>query len=209
MSELVESHRVSTSWTPPGYVGRDGGQLTESVRRRPATVVLLDGIEKAHRDVLLILLQVLDEGRLHGLQGRVVDFTQTLVILTSNLGATLQRRLRQGWALGIKLVLAAEISHGDGTEGDAPRTVNGIDERCLFLPLGEIVLIARLLLADSARRFEETQRQIKVEIDEALIMHIPRQRRLRRNPENHHAPGDPAPRGNLPLAEAILRGGYP
>jgi ATP-dependent Clp protease ATP-binding subunit ClpB len=89
MSEYTESHSVARLvGAPPGYIGHDeGGQLTEAVRRKPYTVVLFDEIEKAHKQVLTILLQVLDEGRLTDSKGRTVDFTNTVIILTSNLGA--------------------------------------------------------------------------------------------------------------------------
>ncbi|MDD3925952.1 MAG: ATP-dependent Clp protease ATP-binding subunit, partial [bacterium] len=96
MSEYMEKHTVSRLvGSPPGYVGYDeGGQLTEAVRRRPYSVVLLDEIEKAHPDVFNILLQVLDDGRLTDAQGRVVDFKNTVIIMTSNLGAHLYKRNR-------------------------------------------------------------------------------------------------------------------
>merc|ERR1711988_910449 len=89
MSEYMESHSVSRLiGAPPGYVGHDqGGQLTEIVRRKPYSVVLFDEVEKAHPDVLNVLLQVLDDGRLTDGQGRTVDFTNTILILTSNIGA--------------------------------------------------------------------------------------------------------------------------
>jgi ATP-dependent Clp protease ATP-binding subunit ClpB len=89
MSEYMERHAVSRLvGAPPGYVGYDeGGQLTEAVRRRPFSVILLDEIEKAHPDVFNILLQILDDGRLTDAQGRVVDFKNTIVIMTSNLGS--------------------------------------------------------------------------------------------------------------------------
>merc|ERR1719446_891569 len=89
MSEYMEKHTVSRLiGAPPGYVGyEEGGQLTEAVRRRPYSVVLLDEVEKAHPEVLNVLLQLLDDGRLTDGQGRCVDFTNTVVILTSNVGA--------------------------------------------------------------------------------------------------------------------------
>src|SRR5581483_5844608 len=90
MSEYMEKYAVS--WLvggPPGYVGyEEGGQLTEAVRRRPYSVVLLDEIEKAHPDVFNLLLQMLDDGRLTDSQGRIVDFKNTVIIMTSNVGAT-------------------------------------------------------------------------------------------------------------------------
>ena len=94
MSEYMEKHTVSRLiGAPPGYVGYDeGGQLTEAVRRRPYSVVLFDEIEKAHPDVFNVLLQVLDDGRLTDGQGRTVDFRNTVVIMTSNVGSQLSRR---------------------------------------------------------------------------------------------------------------------
>ncbi len=98
MSEYMEKHTVSRLiGAPPGYVGYDeGGQLTEAVRRRPYSVVLFDEIEKAHPDVFNVLLQLLDEGRLTDGQGRVVDFKNSLVIMTSNLGGDIIQRAGEG-----------------------------------------------------------------------------------------------------------------
>ncbi|HBL35535.1 MAG TPA: ATP-dependent Clp protease ATP-binding subunit ClpC, partial [Firmicutes bacterium] len=94
MSEYMERHTVSRLvGAPPGYVGFDeGGQLTEKIRRKPYSVILLDEIEKAHPEVFNILLQVLDDGRLTDAQGRTVDFKNTVVIMTSNVGANLIER---------------------------------------------------------------------------------------------------------------------
>ncbi|ENH0791263.1 AAA family ATPase, partial [Escherichia coli] len=103
MSEYGERHAVARLvGAPPGYVGYDeGGQLTEKVRRKPYSVLLLDEIEKAHPDVYNILLQVFDDGRLTDGKGRVVDFTNTIIIATSNLGSDIiQRRLKAGGAAG-------------------------------------------------------------------------------------------------------------
>ena len=99
MSEFMERHTVSRLiGAPPGYVGyEEGGQLTEAVRRRPYSVILLDEIEKAHRDVFNILLQVLDDGRLSDNQGHTVDFTNTIIVMTSNIGSQLiQEIAREG-----------------------------------------------------------------------------------------------------------------
>ena len=98
MSEYMEKHAVSRLiGAPPGYVGyEEGGQLTEAVRRRPYQVVLFDEIEKAHPDVFNVLLQVLDDGRLTDGQGRTVDFKNTVIIMTSNIGSPVHRRLRPG-----------------------------------------------------------------------------------------------------------------
>ena len=103
MSEYMEKHSVARLiGAPPGYVGYDeGGQLTEAVRRRPYSVILLDEIEKAHRDVFNVLLQILDDGRLTDGKGRVVNFKNTVIIMTSNLGSH-----------GIQVLTAADVVRG-------------------------------------------------------------------------------------------------
>ena len=112
MSEFMERHTVSRLiGAPPGYVGyEEGGRLTEAVRRRPYSVILLDEIEKAHRDVFNVLLQVLDDGRLSDNQGHTVDFTNTIIVMTSNIGSQ----------------LIQEISREGGTEEDIRQAVEGI-----------------------------------------------------------------------------------
>ena len=102
MSEYMEKHAVARLiGAPPGYVGyEEGGQLTEAVRRRPYSVILFDEIEKAHPDVFNILLQILDDGRLTDSQGRTVDFRNTVIIMTSNIGSTfILEHARGDWAL--------------------------------------------------------------------------------------------------------------
>ncbi|GAB5533902.1 MAG: ATP-dependent chaperone ClpB [Rubricoccaceae bacterium] len=139
MSEYQERHTVSRLvGAPPGYVGYDeGGQLTEAVRRRPYSVVLLDEIEKAHPEVFNILLQVLDDGRLTDSKGRTVDFTNTIVIMTSNLGSeVITRRLDAGPVTdaemeGIRADLMAKLK-----ERLRPEFLNRIDETVIFRPLG-------------------------------------------------------------------------
>ncbi|HEY0838597.1 MAG TPA: AAA family ATPase [Vulgatibacter sp.] len=184
MSELSESHGVARLiGAPPGYVGHgEGGQLTEAVRRRPACVVLLDEIEKAHRDVQLLLLQVLDEGRLTDAKGRVVDFSHSMVVLTSNLGAEAFAAGRGSAPLGFGAV-AREEESGSAGRGERALSIarsqlplelwNRIDERCIFLPLGrdEVGAIARLLLADSARRLA-SERNIRLAVAEPVIAHL-------------------------------------
>ena len=151
MSEYQERHSVSRLiGAPPGYVGYDeGGQLTEAVRRKPYSVVLLDEIEKAHPDVFNILLQVLDDGRLTDNKGRVVDFKNTIIIMTSNIGAhIIQERLK-----GIDENNRDEVL--DKTNHEVyemlkqtirPEFLNRIDEIIMFAPLkkSEIVDIVRL-----------------------------------------------------------------
>jgi len=130
MSEYQEKHTVSRLiGAPPGYVGYDeGGQLTESVRRRPYSVVLFDEIEKAHPEVFNVLLQLLDDGRLTDGQGRTVDFRNTVVIMTSNLGNQLWEGGREVAREEITRVLQAHFR---------PEFLNRIDEIVLFHPLGK------------------------------------------------------------------------
>lgn len=134
MSEFMERHSVSRLiGAPPGYVGfEEGGKLTEAVRRRPYCVVLLDEIEKAHEDVYNILLQVLDDGRLTDNQGNTVDFSNTIIVMTSNIGSQLIRKIteeggsHEEMELGIREVLQAKF---------APELLNRIDEKIVFRPL--------------------------------------------------------------------------
>src|SRR5215472_10420609 len=158
MSELSESHATSRLiGAPAGYVGyQDGGQLTEAVRRRPSSVVLLDEVEKAHRDVLMLLLQLLEEGRLTDGKGRQVDFSSTVVVLTSNLGAEAFGRVQPRMGFG---GAAADEGGTDAALGQARKTLppelwNRIDERLVFQPLRaeDLRAIARMLLDDSSRR---------------------------------------------------------
>ena len=151
MSEYQEKHSVSRLiGAPPGYIGYDeGGQLTEAVRRKPYSVVLLDEIEKAHPDVFNILLQVLDDGRLTDNKGRTVDFKNTIVIMTSNIGAhIIQERLKDLNEKNRDQVL--ETTNNEVYEllkqTIRPEFLNRIDEVIMFTPLqkNEIVDIVRL-----------------------------------------------------------------
>ncbi|AKU90481.1 AAA family ATPase [Vulgatibacter incomptus] len=216
MSELAEAHGVARLiGAPPGYVGHgEGGQLTEAVRRRPACVLLLDELEKAHRDVQLLLLQILDEGRLADSKGRQVDFSQALVILTSNLGAEAFAPGRGAARVGF-----TSISDADPADSQAERALglargqlppelwNRIDERCVFLPLerDQVGAIARLLVSDSAARLER-ERGIRLAVPDEVIEHLvaaggfdvslgarPMRQLVQRRIE-------------APLADAILRG---
>ena len=150
MSEYQEKHTVSRLiGAPPGYVGyEEGGQLTEAVRRRPYTVVLLDEIEKAHPEVFNVLLQLLDDGRLTDGQGRTVDFRNTLVIMTSNLGSSL-------W-MGNQKVSREEITHALQVNFK-PEFLNRIDEIIIFHPLGKQQLsqIVSIQLKRVAKLIEE------------------------------------------------------
>jgi ATP-dependent Clp protease ATP-binding subunit ClpB len=146
MSEYMEKHAVARLiGAPPGYVGYDeGGQLTEAVRRRPYSVLLFDEIEKAHPDVFNVLLQLLDDGRLTDSQGRTVDFRNTVVILTSNIGSqVILERYSEDWALVETQVLAML------RQQFRPEFLNRIDDIVVFRPLGEeqIAQIVDLQLA--------------------------------------------------------------
>ncbi|HMI93800.1 MAG TPA: AAA family ATPase [Polyangiales bacterium] len=164
MSELSEPHAVARLFgAPPGYVGHDeGGQLTEAVRKRPYQLVLLDEIEKAHRDVLLALLPLLDEGRLTDGRGRQVDFTNTVVVMTSNLGVPEQApRARVGFGAGADTDAdanaqrpsarnaAAETALGLARQALPPELWNRIDEPLYFhaLERADVVRIAQGMLA--------------------------------------------------------------
>jgi len=165
MSEYMEKHSVARMLgAPPGYVGYDeGGQLTEAVRRKPYAVVLFDEIEKAHPDVFNVLLQVLDDGRITDSQGRTVDFKNTVIIMTSNIGS---RHLLEG-------VTGTEIPENvrEGVMADLraafrPEFLNRVDETVLFKPLSleEIEQIVELLLADINRRLAD--KRVTVTLDQ-------------------------------------------
>jgi ATP-dependent Clp protease ATP-binding subunit ClpB len=145
MSEYMEKHSVSRLiGAPPGYVGYDeGGQLTEQVRRKPYAVILFDEVEKAHPDVFNALLQVLDEGRLTDGQGRTVDFKNTVLVMTSNLGSQMIQQMAGSDYGVVKLAVMAEVK-----TQFRPEFVNRIDEVVVFHALGEahIKSIARIQL---------------------------------------------------------------
>ena len=134
MSEFMEKHSVSRLvGAPPGYVGyEEGGYLTEAVRRRPYSVILLDEVEKAHADVFNILLQVLDDGRLTDGQGRTVDFRNTVVIMTSNLGSDLIQGSKDESYGEMKALVMSVVS-----QHFPPEFINRIDETVVFHPLGK------------------------------------------------------------------------
>ncbi len=168
MSEFQERHTVSRLvGAPPGYVGyEEAGQLTESVRRRPYSVLLLDEIEKAHPDVFNILLQILDDGRLTDSQGRTVDFKQTVVIMTSNLGSErIQAHARKDESFEeLKEDMMQILRHTL-----RPEFLNRIDEIIVFRALtkGQIADIARLLLERTQRRLRAQDIEIEF-ADEAV-----------------------------------------
>jgi ATP-dependent Clp protease ATP-binding subunit ClpB len=167
MSEYQEKHSVSRMiGAPPGYVGyEEAGQLTEAVRRRPYSVVLFDEIEKAHVEVLNVLLQLLDDGRLTDGKGRTVDFRNTVVIMTSNLGSQflMERALRDG-----TLTEGARREVMEALQGHfRPEFINRIDEIIVFHPLGREHLgrIIEIQLGRLMKRLEE--RKISIELTEA------------------------------------------
>ncbi len=169
MSEYTERHSVSRLiGAPPGYVGyEEGGQLTEQVRRRPYSVVLFDEIEKAHPDVFNALLQILDDGRLTDGQGRTVNFRNTIVIMTSNIGSTLiQEQSEETWERVEQVVLEALRARF------RPEFLNRVDEILVYRPLDreDLVHILDLQLARLARRLAE--REIDLVVGEDLKVRI-------------------------------------
>ena len=204
MSEYMEKHAVARLiGAPPGYVGyEEGGQLTEAVRRRPYSVILFDEIEKAHQDVFNILLQLLDDGRLTDSQGRTVDFRNTVIIMTSNIGSSWI--LEQGtsdWAMVETQVTAALRGHFK------PEFLNRVDDIVIFKPLGEEQLghivglqLARLdqLLADrkiTLRLGDDARALIATEGYEPAFGARPLKRAIQRLLQN-------------PLALALLEGKF-
>jgi len=168
MSEFMERHTVSRLiGAPPGYIGyEEGGRLTEAVRRRPYAVILLDEIEKAHRDVFNILLQVLDDGRLTDNQGHTVDFTNTILIMTSNIGSQLiQEITREG---GSVEEMREAINEVLGTRF-LPEFLNRIDETILFHPLEKDEI--RKIVALQTRHLEAQLEQhgIGLEVTDAAL----------------------------------------
>ncbi|NVK10611.1 MAG: AAA family ATPase, partial [Gammaproteobacteria bacterium] len=204
MSEFMEKHSVSRLLgAPPGYVGyEEGGYLTEAVRRKPYSVILLDEVEKAHPDVFNILLQVLEDGRLTDGQGRTVDFSNTVVVMTSNLGSDLiQASADAPYETMKESVMAVVGSHF------RPEFLNRIDETVVFKPLAkdQIAGIALIQLEHLKRRL--TERDLSIEFsDDAIELLVeagydpvygarPLKRAIQQLVEN-------------PLAEKILAGVY-
>ncbi|HAC23561.1 MAG TPA: type VI secretion system ATPase TssH, partial [Cytophagales bacterium] len=172
MSEYQERHSVSRLiGAPPGYVGYDeGGQLTEAIRRKPYSVILLDEIEKAHPDVFNILLQVLDDGRLTDNKGRVANFKNTIIIMTTNIGSTvIQENFERMTETNYFDVLEdTKVQVLDMLKKSVrPEFINRIDEIIMFRPLNksDIRKIVDIQVEDVRRRLDENG--IKVEISEA------------------------------------------
>jgi ATP-dependent Clp protease ATP-binding subunit ClpB len=205
MSEYMEKHSVARLvGAPPGYVGyEEGGYLTEAVRRKPYSVILLDEVEKAHPDVFNILLQVLDDGRLTDSQGRTVDFRNTVIVMTSNLGSSMiQERITTASYEQLKSDLMDVL-----TGHFRPEFVNRVDEVVVFRPLGreQIHSITRIQTSYLDRRLE--QRDLHIEFSEEALDLIGDAgfdpvygaRPLRRVIQN---------RIENPLAQEILRGTF-
>jgi ATP-dependent Clp protease ATP-binding subunit ClpC len=175
MSEYREPHTVARLiGSPPGYVGYgEGGQLSEPVRRRPYSVILLDEIEKAHPDVWNVLLQVMDDGRLTDGEGRTVDFSNTVLVMTSNLGAAKAKR-----ALGFTAAAPeadAERMRSAAKSAFLPEFLNRIDEIVTFSPLTaeQVERIAELMCSQVADRLGE-ERGIALEVDSSLVARLAR-----------------------------------
>ncbi|MCL2010786.1 MAG: ATP-dependent Clp protease ATP-binding subunit, partial [Synergistaceae bacterium] len=178
MSEFMEKHEVSKLLgAPPGYIGHDsGGKLTELVRRRPYSVILFDEIEKAHPEVYNVLLQILEDGRLTDGQGRKVDFRNTVVIMTSNVGA---KEATSGSALGFGVESMQEMDWerikkviGDeATRAFRPEFLNRIDDMVVFKPLSRehLLQIVEIMLSDMRGRLEEQGISVGIE-NEAKAM---------------------------------------
>ena len=168
MSEYMEKHSVSRLvGAPPGYIGYDeGGQLTEAVRRRPYSVILFDEIEKAHPDVFNILLQVLDDGRITDSHGHVVDFKNTVIIMTSNIGS---QNLLEGIVGGTISLSAREEVMQALREHFRPEFLNRVDDIVLFKPLSqdEVKSIVKILLSHLSERLADRQIELNF-TDEAL-----------------------------------------
>lgn len=180
MSEYMESHSVAKLiGAPPGYIGfDDGGQLTEQVRRRPYSVVLFDEIEKAHPDIFNALLQILDDGRLTDSQGRVVSFRNTIIIMTSNVGAM----QAQSKGLGFKQLNSEEDAEKEFERTKEiyleslkkkfkPEFINRIDVICVFKPLNseDLTKISKILINNINKRLQRQNLELKI-TEEALAL---------------------------------------
>ena len=169
MSEYMEKHSVARMiGAPPGYVGyEEGGALTEAVRRKPYSVILLDEVEKAHPDVFNVLLQVLDDGRLTDGQGRTVDFKNTVIIMTSNLGSHMIQTMAGDDYQVIKLAVMGEVK-----ANFRPEFINRIDEVVVFHALGEaqVKSIAKIQLQNLAKRLAKME--LIFEVSDAALAEI-------------------------------------
>jgi ATP-dependent Clp protease ATP-binding subunit ClpC len=166
LSEYSEAHSIARLiGSPPGYLGHeDGGQLTEAIRRRPASVVLLDELEKANREVLLVLLQVLEDGRLTDGRGRTVDFSSAAIVMTSNLGSECYKKARTPSATTVLALARSRLP---------PELWNRIDEVFCYAPLSdkELAAIVARIARDSSRRLQ-SERGIAFEIDSSVTREV-------------------------------------
>jgi ATP-dependent Clp protease ATP-binding subunit ClpB len=212
MSEFMEKHSVSRLiGAPPGYVGYDeGGQLTEAVRRRPYAVILLDEVEKAHPDVFNVLLQVLDDGRLTDGQGRTVDFRNTVIIMTSNLGSdVIQKFTVENNYAAMKAAVMEVVQ-----DNFRPEFINRIDDICVFHPLGaaQIRAIVDIQLAQLRRRLLD--RNLELTLDDSARRTAqrgglrPGVRRASAEARHPAAGGEPAGAGH-PEWQVQSRGPHP
>jgi len=169
MSEFMEKHSVARLiGAPPGYVGyEEGGYLTEAVRRKPYSVILMDEVEKAHPDVFNVLLQVLDDGRLTDGQGRTVDFKNTVIVMTSNLGSQMIQQMAGDDYQVVKLAVMAEVKNYF-----RPEFINRIDEVVVFHSLGEehIKSIAKIQLQYLAKRLAAME--MGLDVSDAALAQI-------------------------------------
>jgi ATP-dependent Clp protease ATP-binding subunit ClpB len=169
MSEFMEKHSVARLiGAPPGYVGyEEGGHLTEAVRRKPYSVILLDEVEKAHPDVFNVLLQVLDDGRMTDGQGRTVDFKNTVIVMTSNLGSQMIQRMAGDDYQVIKLAVMGEVK-----THFRPEFINRIDEIVVFHALDEkhIKSIARIQMSYLEKRLAAME--MKLEVTDAALKEV-------------------------------------
>jgi len=166
MSEFMEKHSVARLiGAPPGYVGyEEGGHLTESVRRRPYSVILMDEVEKAHPDVFNVLLQVLDDGRLTDGQGRTVDFRNTVIVMTSNLGSQLIQEMVHSDYEDMKAAVMEVVG-----QHFRPEFINRVDETVVFHSLGreQIRKITEIQIGYLRRRLVE--REMDLQVSEAAL----------------------------------------
>ena len=205
MSEYMEKHSVAKLiGSPPGYVGyEEGGYLTEQVRRKPYSVILLDEVEKAHPDVFNILLQVLDDGRLTDSHGRTIDFKNTVVVMTSNIGSQQIQSMAADNVQVIKQAVMAEVK-----AQFRPEFINRIDEVVVFhgLHAEHIQLIARIQLKSLESRLAKLHLNLHISEEALALLSVngfdplygarPLKRAIQSELEG-------------PLAKAILSGKYP
>ncbi len=178
MSEYMEKHAVSRMvGSPPGYVGHDeGGQLTEAVRRKPYSVILFDEIEKAHPEVFNILLQVLEDGRLTDSKGRLVDFRNCVLIMTSNVGASFLKKESLGFVSGRNeeseyKSMSSRIME-ELKKTFRPEFLNRVDEMVVFHPLkqDDLVKITKILIKDVSKRLKE--QELELVLDDEVLEHL-------------------------------------